>query len=131
MRGLLLDTHVLLWWLKDDPRLGPKTKALIRDPETVVWVSAASAWEIAIKVALGRLDLDAAPQFWLVREIEQNGIRTLPITFKHALAVGVLPAHHADPFDRMLIAQAQEESLRLVTSDPSVRKYGPVLDARQ
>lgn len=116
---LLLDTHILLWWLADDPKLpGPATTA-IRDGETVVVVSAASAWEIAIKKAAGRLD---APDD-LLDEIEANNFDTLAISAGHALAAGALPAHHTDPFDRMLIAQAREEGLTVVTIDARFSDY--------
>ena len=116
---LLLDTHILLWWLADDPGLSEKQRSAIADPASVVYVSAASAWEIAIKKALGKLiapdDLGAA---LIASELEQ-----LPITVAHAEAVGGLPPHHRDPFDRMLIAQAEVENLTVVTGDPVFAKY--------
>ena len=117
--NLLLDTHILLWWLADDPGLSEKQRSAIADPANVVYVSAASAWEIAIKKALGKLiapdDLGAA---LIASELEQ-----LPITVAHAEAVGGLPPHHRDPFDRMLIAQAEVENLTVVTGDPVFAKY--------
>jgi PIN domain nuclease of toxin-antitoxin system len=121
--NVLLDTHVLLWWLKDTGRLGAETRQLIRSPATSIWVSAASIWEISIKAALGRLELREPFTEVMPRELERQGFRPLPITFQHALAVRNLPLHHADPFDRMLIAQAQCEDLTLVTSDPRIRDY--------
>ena len=117
--NLLLDTHILLWWLADDPGLSEKQRSAIADPANVVYVSAASAWEIAIKKALGKLiapnDLGAA---LIASELEQ-----LPITGTHAEAVGDLPLHHRDPFDRMLIAQAGVEDLTVVTGDPIFAQY--------
>ena len=117
--NLLLDTHVLLWWLADDPGLSERQRSAIADPANVVYVSAASAWEIAIKKALGKLiapdDLRAA---LVASELEQ-----LPVTVAHAEAVGGLPPHHRDPFDRMLIAQAGVEDLTVVTGDPVFAQY--------
>ena len=117
--NLLLDTHILLWWLADDPGLSEKQRSAIADPANLVYVSAASAWEISIKKALGKLiapnDLGAA---LIASELEQ-----LPITVIHAEAVGGLPPHHRDPFDRMLIAQAGVEDLTVVTGDPMFAQY--------
>ena len=122
--NLLIDTHVLLWWLGDDPRLGRDAAARIADPRNLVWVSAASAWEIAIKTGLGRLDLGEPPEQCLPREIERAGFQPLDVTFDHALAVRTLARHHADPFDRLLIAQALSEGLHIVTADPAFAAYG-------
>jgi len=118
--ALLLDTHVLLCWLADDPELGPQARKAIAEPESLVAVSAASAWEIAIKRALGRLQ---APDD-LETQIARNGFAPLPITVAHALRAGALPPHHDDPFDRMLVAQAQLEGLTVVTRDPRIAVYG-------
>jgi PIN domain nuclease of toxin-antitoxin system len=96
---------------------------LIRSPGTSIWVSAASIWEIGIKAALGRLELREPFAEALPRELERRGFRPIPITFQHALAVRNLPLHHADPFDRMPIAQAQCEDLTLVTSDSRIGAY--------
>ena len=126
--NLLLDTHALLWWLADDPALGTDARAAIADPDSTVYVSAVSAWEIAIKQAVGRLD---APSD-LDRVIEDSGFEELPITTRHALAAGWLPQHHADPFDRMLVAQALLERLTLVTGDGRIEPYGiPTLAANR
>jgi PIN domain nuclease of toxin-antitoxin system len=116
---LSLDTHVLLWWL-DDPRLLSKpAKKAISDGRNSVYVSAAVAWEIAIKKALGKLD---APDD-LEGVIAANRFLPLPVTIPHALAVLSLPDHHRDPFDRLLIAQALHEGFRLVTRDVEIAKY--------
>ena len=120
---LLLDTQVLLWWLDGSPRLGRRTHARIAHPESTVWVSAATAWEIAIKAGLGRLDLGEPPETCLPREMECSGFRSLPVTVAHALAVRTLPRLHGDPFDRLLIAQALLEGLTLITSDAAIARY--------
>lgn len=116
---VLLDTHILLWWLADDEQLPAPAAATIADPDTEVLVSAASAWEISIKQAAGRLD---APED-LLDAVAANYFGTLPITADHAVAAGRLPAHHADPFDRMLIAQGQIEDLTVVSADRRFSEY--------
>jgi PIN domain nuclease of toxin-antitoxin system len=121
--NLLLDTHVVIWWLEKNPRLGPKTKAMLRDPDTLPWVSAATVWEVSIKAALKRLELAEPPEVWVPRLLHEWGVRELPISFTHAMAVRTLPLLHHDPFDRMLIAQAQGEDLTLVTADPAIMAY--------
>jgi len=124
--SLLLDTHVLLWWLGDDRGLSKAVRSRIADAETVVYVSAVSAWEIGIKKALGKL---SAPDD-LVDQLGTGGFSELPITIADGLLAGALPRHHDDPFDRMLVAQAQRHSLTVVTSDASFSPYGiAVLDA--
>ncbi len=117
---LLLDTHVLLWWLADDRRLGRRTRQIIADPNNMVFVSAASIWEIAIKAGLGRLKVDVDV---LASGLEANGLMSLPIAAAHAADVFHLPLLHRDPFDRMLIAQARTEKLQLVTRDPQFAEY--------
>ena len=118
--NLLLDTHTLLWWLADDPRLSPDARAIICDTKNAVYVSAATAWEISIKRSLGKLE---APSD-LAAEIAANGFREMTITFAHALSAAQLAMHHSDPFDRMLVAQAKLESLTLVTRDEHMEEYG-------
>ena len=116
---LLLDTHVLLWWLDDPASLQTPPRRLIADPRTRVFVSAAVAWEITIKRQLGKLeapdDLEAA--------LEEERFQHLPITVRHALAVAELPAIHGDPFDRIQIAQARLEGLTIVTRDGTIPRY--------
>ncbi len=116
---VLLDTHVLLWWLADDPSLPPTARAAIADAQTTVLVSAASVWEILIKQAAGRLH---APDD-LLEALEQSDFETLPISADHALAAGRLAPHHADPFDRMLIAQAGAERLTIIAVDRRFDEY--------
>jgi PIN domain nuclease of toxin-antitoxin system len=123
---LLLDTHALIWWLRSVPILSATARAEISDPDAEVFVSAATAWEIAIKQALGRLD----PEANLEERLGANHFRHLPITVAHGLAAGALPRHHNDPFDRMLIAQAAAEQLTIVTRDARFTPYGvPTLPA--
>jgi PIN domain nuclease of toxin-antitoxin system len=124
---LLLDTHVLLWSLVDPDRLDPHVAGLLRDPENTVLVSAASAWEIAIKQSLGKLTLPGPADAWLPTECLRAGFDWLAITPADALAVGRIPWHHRDPFDRLLVAQARG-GIVLVTRDRSMAAYGvPVL----
>ena len=115
---LLLDTHVLIWW-SGGKRLAPTATDAIRAPENVVLVSAASIWEAEIKAASGRLLLTAD----LEAEPVQYGFQSLDISAAHAVHAARLPAHHGDPFDRMLVAQAQLEGLTLVTRDPVFDRY--------
>ena len=118
--NLLLDTHALLWWLSDAPALKAEARQAIGEASNIIYVSAASAWEISIKKALGKLD---APND-LHAALLANHFEALPITIGHATGAGQLPRHHDDPFDRMLIAQAQAEQLTLVTHDTMFRPYG-------
>jgi PIN domain nuclease of toxin-antitoxin system len=115
---LLLDTHVFLWWRGDSRRLGRAARQAIVDAE-VVFVSAATAWEAAIKVAIGRLRIPESVEAGVV----DSGFEKLPISFAHAEAAAALPPHHSDPFDRMLVAQAQCENLALVTHDRHLQPY--------
>lgn len=111
---LLLDTHVLLWWLADDRRLKALERRAIADRNALVYVSAVTVWEIAIKRNLGRLDLDVE---LLEQELLSGGMIELPMKWRHAKVSAALPHHHEDPFDRMLVAQAQTEGLTLVSYD--------------
>ena len=120
MKRLLLDTHTFLWWLADDPSLGEKARAVIADGRNDVYVSAASIWEISIKRALGKLE---APDD-LEQVVEDENFIRLPISLFHAEAAGKLQPLHHDPFDRMLVAQAQSEGLTLVTADEHIPGYG-------
>lgn len=116
---LLIDTHVLLWWLADDPELADRHRALIGDADNEVFVSAMTVAEIAIKSSLGKLD--APPT--LLDALETGGFETLPFTAAHAQALGELPWYHRDPFDRMLVVQARVEGLTLLTADARIRQY--------
>jgi PIN domain nuclease of toxin-antitoxin system len=123
---LLLDTHSFLWWLGDDTTLGPSARAAIGDSENLVFVSAATAWEISVKRAKGKLDAPGEIEEWL----RANEFIELPIEIGHAARAGELPPHHSDPFDRMLVAQAEIEGHTIVTADAEIVKYGiATLDA--
>ena len=116
---LLLDTHVLIWWLADDPSLGEEARVRISDAGSSVFVSAATVWEISIKQRLGKLE---APSD-LLSQIELNRFEPLSMTSLHAYAAGALPRYHDDPFDRMLVAQAMNEDLVFLTRDPRMSRY--------
>ena len=120
MRRLLLDTHALVWWVSDDSRLNTRAHAAIGDPRNDIFVSAISAWEIAVKTAKGRME---APDN-LAAVVEEKGFAHLPLTFHHAEHAAQLPMVHRDPFDRFLIAQAQIEGLTIVTRDARIPLYG-------
>ena len=120
---LLLDTHVLLWSLDELHRLPADVRAAIVDPGNAIFVSAVVAWEIAIKVSIGKLPARADVGVWLPAHMAIASFVTLPISMDHATAVEHLPRHHGDPFDRMLIAQAMMESLTIVTNDRQFERY--------
>jgi PIN domain nuclease of toxin-antitoxin system len=129
---LLLDSQVLLWWREGSRKLGPRARAAISQDAFGVVVSAASAWELTIKSATGKLTLREPVERWLPAALDGSGFDALPVTVTHALAVTSLPFHHADPFDRLLIAQAQVEKLTIVTADTAFDNYDVrVLDARR
>lgn len=122
--NLLLDTHILLWWLKDDKRLSKKARNMIRHAQEI-YVSSASIWEAVIKVKLGKLTVDVDD---LIEAIEEEGFLSLPITQLHAAYVFQLPDYHRDPFDKMLIAQAICEPLRFLTADETLKKYSELIE---
>lgn len=124
--NLLLDTHVALWAILDSPRLSETARALILSPKSTVWISAATIWEISIKHALGRGDMPVNGDTALAW-FRGSGYRFLPVEPEHAAAVGDLPLHHADPFDRILITQAIYEPMRLLTSDSIVARYNDTI----
>lgn len=121
---VLLDTHVFLWWASDrGVRISERAREILADGETDVALSLVSAWEIAIKVGAGRMDLPDAVERYLPDRIRQHGFELLPIELSHALRAGSLPAIHRDPFDRILVAQAQVEGLPILTADPAISRY--------
>ena len=120
MQRLLLDTQAVLLALADDPSLSPPARSAIADPANDVFVSAVSVWEIAIKRALGKLRAPVG----IAALVEESGFQELVVTSFHAEQAGDLPMHHCDPFDRMLVAQAQAEGLSIVTSDRRIPLYG-------
>lgn len=125
---LLLDTHAFLWWIGDDARLSGPAREAIADPGNDVSFSVASAWELAIKTGVGRFEAEGELGPFLDEHLQRNSFRVLPVKLEHAVSVASLPAHHRDPFDRLLVAQAVAEGLTLVTRDPQLRKYdAPIL----
>jgi len=120
---VLLDTHAFLWWITDDPKLSLRVRGIISDGENEIFISAATGWEIAIKSQIGRLKLPDEPQRFILEQLKINGMKSLPIEMRHALHVSTLPAYHQDPFDRILIAQAQMEDLPVLSADPEIGKY--------
>lgn len=119
----LVDTNVLLWWFLRSERLPDNVRADLADAANSVFVSAASTWEIAVKSAIGRLSLPGEPAQYLPERFRRARIQELPITAAHTYGVFALPKHHADPFDRLLIAQAQLEGMTIVTADRTFEKY--------
>ena len=123
-RPLLLDTHALLWWLLDSPELSARARVAIAAPEQRVMVSAASAWELATKFRIGKLPEAEDIVVNLAAYLRKQRFEVLPIGLEHALSAGRLPGPHRDPFDRMLMAQAQIERATVVTTDPVFTEYG-------
>lgn len=119
----LLDTSVWLWSLTASERIRPEGRKLIANGEEEVYLSAVSSWEIAIKWALGKLELPEPAATYVPKRMTEQRIRPLPITHSHALAVSQLPAHHRDPFDRLLVAQAQAEGMVILTADRAFQAY--------
>jgi PIN domain nuclease of toxin-antitoxin system len=120
VKGALADTHALLWWLSDDPRLSHRARDLIAAGDVPVHFSAASVWEAEIKAAIGKLVVGDD----LLGALEADGFLELPMTARHATEAARLPLLHRDPFDRMLVAQARLEGLDVITNDPKIADYG-------
>jgi len=123
---LLLDTQCWLWWFAQPERLSEEAITHIADETNELWFSVASIWEIGIKVAIAKLPLPEPPDSYISSRMGQLGMRSLEITATHALRAASLPLHHRDPFDRMLIAQAQLEDITLVSADAIFRQYNNV-----
>jgi len=119
----LLDTHIFLWWNLGNGQLSERVVDTISDGNNEIYLSAVSAWEIAIKVAKKRLTIPEEPARFVPSRMQLHGFQPLPIEIRHATQVYNLPRHHADPFDRLLIAQSQIESMPLISVDPEIRKY--------
>jgi PIN domain nuclease of toxin-antitoxin system len=119
----LLDTHTFLWWNLGDPQLSKRVIDIISDGNNEIFLSAVSAWEITIKVAKKRLFLPEEPALFVPSRMHLHGFQPLPIQIHHATRVYELPMQHTDPFDRLLIAQSQVESMQLISSDAEMRKY--------
>jgi PIN domain nuclease of toxin-antitoxin system len=119
----LLDTHTFLWWNANDASLSQTARHILADGNNEIWLSAASAWEIAIKTARGRLTLPELPGHYVTMRMTLHHFQALPIQISHALQVYTLPDYHHDPFDRLLIAQSQLEKLPLISADPQIARY--------
>jgi len=120
---LLIDTHVFLWLETEPERVAAATQTILEDADNELYLSVVSGWEIAIKYAIGKLALPTAPPVYVPTRIARGGFHELDVTMTHALAVSGLPPHHDDPFDRLLVAQAQVEGLTLVTADERIARY--------
>jgi len=121
---ILLDTHAFLWWASDrGARLSDRARDLLGDGTNEVAVSLASVWEIAIKVGVGRMDLPDAVERYIPERLRHDGFELIPIELRHAFRAGTLPRIHGDPFDRMLVAQAQVEGIPILTADPAISRY--------
>ncbi len=119
----LLDTHAFLWWITDDSRLPERARSLIRESGNEIVLSAASSWEMAIKVQLGKLEAPRDLAGFVIDHLQRNRFGVLPIHLRHSLAVATLPLLHRDPFDRMLVVQSQLEEMPILTGDPLIRQY--------
>ncbi len=120
---LLLDTHVFLWWVYDDPKLSQTARDLILDSANTKYVSAATAWELAIKAGQGKLKLNLSVGEFYIKYVNQNYFETVPLALSHLFMVERLPLHHKDPFDRLLVVQAQSEKLKIVSADSALDAY--------
>ena len=120
---LLLDTHTLLWWVNDADELSAKARKVIANSDNNCFLSVASCWEMAIKCSIGKLTLAQPVGQFIPDQLFRNGIRLLPIDFRHVAKVATLPFHHRDPFDRLLVAQAATEQMTLVTADATLARY--------
>ncbi len=121
---LLLDTHAFLWWVEGTPALGRRARAEVSNPDNEVFVSIASCWELAIKLSLGKLRLTQGLERFIPEQLTRNGFGLLGMEFRHVARVADLPFHHRDPFDRVLVAQALQDELAIVSADRMFRKYG-------
>lgn len=120
---LLLDTHVFLWWVYDDPKISNPVRELIFDTENIKYVSAVTAWELSIKASLGKLRLNTEVDKFFSKYTSENYFEVLPIQLNHIYQTAYLPHHHKDPFDRLLIAQAKSEGLQLISADIAFDAY--------
>ena len=119
----LLDTHAFLWFVSDDNKLSPRAKAIIKDHNNEIYFSAASAWEISIKIRLGRLTMEEDLEPFIVAQLAENNFQTIAITIFHSIYTSKLPEIHKDPFDRMIIAQSKAENMSLISKDKNIKKY--------
>jgi PIN domain nuclease of toxin-antitoxin system len=121
---VLLDTHAFLWWILDHGDLSRRARETIASKANECFLSAASCWEMAVNVSIGKLQLEGTVDRFVPHHLAVNGFRDLPIEIRHAAGVARLPFHHRDPFDRLLVSQALAEDLAIVSADPVFRRYG-------
>lgn len=121
---LLLDTHAFLWWVEGAPAFGRRAKAEVANPDNEVFLSAASCWELGIKLSLGKLRLARSLDRFIPEQLARNGFVLSGVELRHVVRVADLPFHHRDPFDRLLVAQALLDELAIVSADRVFRKYG-------
>jgi len=119
----LLDTHAFSWFVSDDNRLSPRARSTIKNNHNEIYFSAASAWEMSIKIRLGRLTIEEELEPFIVKQLAENNFSTLPITIFHSIYTSKLPDIHKDPFDRMIIAQSKVENMSLISKDKNIKKY--------
>ena len=119
----LLDTHAFLWWITDDVRLSPRARTVIADGDNELFFSAASGWKIAIKARLGKIQLPSDPASFVPKQLRINAVEPLAVQMTHALHVYLLPKHHRDPFDRILVAHAQVDRMAIITADQQITQY--------
>ena len=119
----LLDTHAFLWFVSEDNRLSSKAQSIIINSQNEVYFSAVSAWEISIKIRLGRLTIEEDLEPFIIKQLAENNFSTLSITIFHSIYTSKLPNIHKDPFDRMIVAQAQVEDLSIISKDKNIKKY--------
>jgi PIN domain nuclease of toxin-antitoxin system len=122
-RKVLLDTHTFIWWVEDSPKLSSKAKEIIANMQNDCFVSLVSSWEMAIKTSIGKLKLTIPVREYVPQHLAANGFKQLDISFRHVTAVESLPWRHRDPFDRLLVAQALEEKMILVSADSILDSY--------
>lgn len=120
----LLDTHAFLWFINDDPSLSASAKSLIEDPESTIYLSVASVWEMAIKLSLGKLEMPSPFTDFIDDQLRENTITLLDIKTSHTGVVATLPFHHRDPFDRLIIAQSKSEDIPIIGRDAIFDEYG-------
>lgn len=124
---LLLDTHAFLWWVEGTPAVGRRAAAAVSDPDNEIFLSVASCWELAIKLSLRKLRLARPLERFIPEQLSRNHFSLLDVQLKHVVRVADLPFRHRDPFDRLLVAQALEDELAIVSADRVFRKYGVTL----
>ena len=122
--GYLLDTHTFLWWVEDAPELSRSARELISEPQNLCFLSLVSSWEMAIKTSIGKLKLTRPVRDYVTTHLAANGFKQLNLTLNHVTRVETLDWHHRDPFDRLLIAQALENKLAIISADKAFDAYG-------